>query len=151
MSVPAPRPQHARPLWLAAVLTCMVAPFVVAALHVATVTLSVAGDSRFTSADVAFVARMIALYFALTVAGVLVLGMPCVLWLRRRGALTLANLSVAGVAGGAVLGVVFAAFFLPSYGYPLIVLAISGGLVAGIVFGLLAGVPLRRAAPVAAP
>jgi drug/metabolite transporter (DMT)-like permease len=140
---PGEHPQHRRPLWLAALVTT----FVVPAFYVG----YEAAQALVTRGSLASDGRAVSPLFGIMFAGVMVtafsmyvVGLPLVLALRREGRLTLPYVCSAAAAAG-VAGVLAVVLAFDSELHPALLAFGAGfGLLAGLVFGLVAGVRLRR-------
>jgi hypothetical protein len=79
--------------------------------------------------------------------GVIFFGLPVAYFLARRGSLNLIALAVAGALGGVAVFGVFVVFISRLFDFePELLFGLWGapfGLVAALVFGVIAGVPLR--------
>ena len=130
-------PQHKRPLWIG-VLLASLAPWlcILVALLVDKI-----GDPSFTDM-ISTSAMIFVIAFPVSLAAMLVLGLPYVLWLRSRGALNALTICAGAVAAGAIT------FALSSWGMswdhrapglPQLLFGAGLGLAAGVAFCLGAG------------
>ena len=139
-----PAPQHTRPLWLAGLITAISVPL---ACWAAIIVIEVANGGSFFGEEVMRSLGAL-MFFGLPMSFIImfVVGYPLVLALRHFGRLSALNIC----AGGAAIGVLFALIgsrFIPAgqIDPELVLFAGGAGLIAGIVFCLVAGIPFRRA------
>ncbi len=123
-------PQHRRPLWLG-VLAASLAP------AISMILVGLVSASRFPS--LTKMLRTIGTVFALTtpvaLAGILVLGLPLVLWLRSRNALNAAYVCIGAIAIGVIAWAVVGMVITYDHRLPN-----PSMLLVGAVFGLVSGV-----------
>lgn len=124
--------QHSRSLLLAAMVASLVGPLVYFAC------LALAAEGMATPYHLGYT---LAVGLPVSGAAVLLIGGPIVLWLRRRRRLTLFNVCLAGMLIGAATMV--AAFARQSDMWLMLLTGLGLGLLAGIVFAVVAGI--RRA------
>jgi len=137
-------PQHRRPLWLAALVTTFAVPGVYVgaeAIH-SLVTAGSLGGDEYTISPLfgSMIAGLMVSAFSMYIVG-----LPLVLALRNAGKLTLPYLCLA-TAGSGVAGMLALILLLNAPAHPALLAFGAGfGVLAGCVFGLVAGVRLRRA------
>ncbi len=144
MSAVAQAPQHTRPLWFAALITCCAAPLVIATVFVVEALVRQGVPAR--EHVIAAFSNIVMFAFPVTVGAVLLLGMPLAFWLRDRDRLTFRNLAIAGACLGAVIPVFLLFNLVVRQGRVLLFAACCGAITSSL-FALVAGVRWRRAAP----
>ena len=135
---------HRRPLWLGVLLAPWSAPFALTAAAGLWSALDATTSMRFVQALEMF-AFAAAFGLPIAYAAMLVLGLPCALWLRRKGRLSTRALCLAAVPLGVlalpvglhVLGARFA--MAAQVGVGALV-----GLAVALAFGLVCGIPWKR-------
>jgi hypothetical protein len=136
-------PLHRRPLWLGALLAPLAAPFALLVLVFAFD--AIEGRLMHLDAAIEIFAFAFALGLPIAVAGMWLLGLPCAVWLRRRGALSIGRLCLVAAPLGAlalVLGMyaIGGRIALPA----MIGIGAAVAVAMALAFGLVCGVAWRR-------
>lgn len=138
--------QHSRPIWLAAMVAPVVSPFVLVLWSTLTLLFETgtAGLEDWPVLIVFFAFGLPPAY-----AAMLILGLPYVLWLRSRKALTFPLVCIGAMLSSMSVGTAYFWFvdpLIPPTGDGILLLAALGFL-SGMVFCLVAGIkvqPIRR-------